>query len=204
MHSDIDVIERLRIVHDLRIGVFDVLLGINLLREGLDIPEVSLITILDADKLGFLRSQTSLIQICGRAARNENGRVIMYADTVTRSMKAMMDESTRRRTIQMEYNKKYNITPRSIEKSIRDGIEVYKKAKEVINETAKETEEEYDILTLISELQREMEVAARNLQFEQAAMLRDQIKELKERYKIGAANESENPDITKKKGRKRS
>ena len=182
LHSEIGAIERSEILRDLRLNKFDCLVGINLLREGLDLPEVSLVAILDADKEGFLRSETSLIQVAGRAARHLNGQVIMYADTVTKSMKKAIDESVRRRKIQIAFNKANNIEPRSIEKAIRDGIESYKKAREVIMAVVEETEDQYDRTTLIAELQRDMELAARNLQFEKAAALRDQIKELKEKY----------------------
>ncbi len=182
LHSEIDAIERVEILRDLRLNKFDCLIGINLLREGLDLPEVSLVAILDADKEGFLRSETSLIQVAGRAARHINGEVIMYADKVTKSMKKTIDETDRRREIQIAFNKEHNITPRSIEKAVKEGIESYKKAREVIAEVVEENEAEYDITSLIGELQHDMEVAARNLQFERAAILRDQIKELKERY----------------------
>jgi excinuclease ABC subunit B len=185
LHSDIGAIERVEILRDLRLNKFDCLVGINLLREGLDLPEVSLVAILDADKEGFLRSQTSLIQVAGRAARHLNGKVIMYADSVTKSMRNAMAESTRRRAIQKEFNEKNGITPRSVEKAIRDGIESYKKAREIIENVVEETDEMYDVTSLIAELQHDMEVAARNLHFEKAAMLRDQIKELKDKYKIG-------------------
>ncbi len=180
MHSEIGVIERAEILRDLRKREFDCLVGINLLREGLDLPEVSLVVILDADKEGFLRSQTSLIQTAGRAARNIDGQVIMYADTITKSMKKAIEEVSRRRKKQIEFNKKYKITPRSIEKAIRDGIEIAKKAKDVTLDVTGQSEEEYESDTLIAELQREMELCARNLQFERAAELRDRIKELKE------------------------
>ena len=182
LHSEIDAIERVEILRDLRLNKFDCLVGINLLREGLDLPEVSLVAILDADKEGFLRSGTSLIQVAGRAARHINGRVIMYADTVTKSMKKAIDESDRRRKIQEEFNKTHNVTPRSINRAIKEGIESYKKARELIADVVEETDEEYDVTTLIAELQHDMEVAARNLQFERAAILRDQIKELKGKY----------------------
>ena len=182
LHSEIDAIERVEILRDLRLNKFDCLVGINLLREGLDLPEVSLVAILDADKEGFLRSETSLIQVAGRAARHINGRVIMYADTVTKSMKKAIDESTRRRKIQEEFNQAHNVTPRSINKAIKEGIESYKKARELIADVVEETDEEYDVTTLIAELQHDMETAARNLQFERAAVLRDQIKELREKY----------------------
>ena len=182
LHSEIDVIERVEILRDLRLNKFDCLVGINLLREGLDLPEVSLVAILDADKEGFLRSGTSLIQVAGRAARHSNGQVIMYADNITKSMKKAIDESSRRRKIQTEFNIEHKITPRSIEKAVRDGIESYKKAREIIASAVEETEEEYDVTALVGELQHDMEVAARNLQFEQAAAIRDQIKALKEKY----------------------
>ena len=142
-------------------------------------PEVSLVAILDADKEGFLRSETSLIQVAGRAARNIDGYVIMYADTVTNSMRKAIDETARRRKKQAEFNKANNITPRSIEKAIKEGIESFKKAEEIVIETAGQSEEEYEKGMFITELEREMELCARNLQFEAAAKLRDKIKELK-------------------------
>jgi len=182
LHSELDAIERVEILRDLRLAKFDCLVGINLLREGLDLPEVSLVAILDADKEGFLRSATSLIQVAGRAARNVNGRVIMYADTLTKSIKKTISESDRRRKIQTEFNVEHKITPRSIEKAVKEGIEAYRKAKEVITGVVEEKEEDYDIINLIAELQSDMELAARNLQFERAAVLRDQVKELKERH----------------------
>ncbi|MCM8761330.1 MAG: excinuclease ABC subunit UvrB [Candidatus Omnitrophica bacterium] len=186
LHSEIDAIERVEILRDLRLNKFDCLVGINLLREGLDLPEVSLVAILDADKEGFLRSETSLIQVAGRAARHLNGLVIMYADNMTDSMRNAIDESNRRRKIQTEFNRKHHIEPRSIEKAIKDGIESYKKARKVIASVVEETEDQYDVSVLISDLQHDMEVAARNLQFERAAVLRDQIKELKSKYRIGS------------------
>jgi excinuclease ABC subunit B len=185
MHSEIDAIERVEILRDLRLNKFDCLIGINLLREGLDLPEVSLVAILDADKEGFLRSETSLIQVAGRAARHLNGAVIMYADSITGSMRKAIEESNRRRKIQLEFNKAHNIKPRSIEKAVKEGIESYKKAREVMAGVVEETDDEYDITSLIGELQHDMELAARNLQFERAAVLRDQIKELKERLSQG-------------------
>ncbi len=179
IHSEVSVIERAEILRDLRKQKFDCLVGINLLREGLDLPEVSLVAILDADKEGFLRSERSLIQVAGRAARNINGQVIMYADTLTDSMKKATRETDRRRQKQIAFNKEHNIKPRSIEKAIRDGIEGTKKANEIVMEAAGQSEEEYEAETLVSELQREMELCARNLQFERAAEIRDQIKALK-------------------------
>ncbi|MBU1887798.1 MAG: excinuclease ABC subunit UvrB [Candidatus Omnitrophica bacterium] len=179
IHSEIGVIERSEILRDLRKKEFDCLVGINLLREGLDLPEVSLVAILDADKEGFLRSETALIQVSGRAARHIDGQVIMYADTITNSIRKAIDETNRRRDKQLEFNKEHNITPRSIDKAIRNGIESAKKAIEVTLDAAGQTEEEYERESLVAELQRDMELCARNLQFERAAELRDRIKELK-------------------------
>ena len=179
LHSEINAIERVQILKDLRLGEFDCLVGINLLREGLDLPEVSLVAILDADKEGFLRSQTALIQTAGRAARNVNSTVIMYADTITNSMKHTLEETNRRRKTQLEYNKENKITPRSIKKAIKDGIDSYRKAREIIAEIAGETQDEHEVHDVISELERDMQLAARNLQFEKAIVLREQIKELK-------------------------
>lgn len=183
LHSDIDTLERTEIIRDLRLGKFDVLVGINLLREGLDIPEVSLVAILDADKEGFLRSETSLIQTVGRAARNSEGRVIMYADKITRSMAATIEETKRRREIQDQYNKEHNIIPKTIKKSVRDSIETLKPADDEVVFGICESEDEYDVQNNIEALQKEMMEAAQNLQFERAAQLRDKIKELEERIK---------------------
>ncbi len=179
LHHDIDTIERMEIIRDLRSGVFDVLVGINLLREGLDIPEVSLVAILDADKEGFLRSETSLIQTIGRAARNADGKVIMYADSVTRSMENAITETERRRSIQMEYNKKHNITPKTIIKDIRAVIEISSKQK--IKESEETTLTPQEINEKIKKLTLEMKEAAKMLEFEHAAFLRDKINELKEK-----------------------
>jgi len=179
LHSDIETIDRTRILKELRQKKFDCLVGINLLREGLDLPEVSLVAIFDADKEGFLRSQTSLIQVAGRAARNINGVVIMYADKITPAMRETIAESERRRTIQIEFNKQNKITPRTIIKAIRDGIEGLDEAEEMVIEIAGQDREAYAFSTLIADLEREMENAARNLQFEKAAVLRDKIKELR-------------------------
>ncbi len=179
LHSEINTIERSQIIRELRKKEFDCLVGINLLREGLDLPEVSLVAILDADKEGFLRSATSLIQVSGRAARNINGTVIMYADTVTGSMKRAIEESSRRRKIQLEFNRKNNITPRSIEKAIKEGIEDLAEAENLVMELTGENKEAYELNKYIAEMEYEMELAARNLQFEKAAQIRDKIKELK-------------------------
>ncbi|MBL7155664.1 MAG: excinuclease ABC subunit UvrB [Candidatus Omnitrophica bacterium] len=183
LHSEIDVIERVEILRDLRLKKFDCLVGINLLREGLDLPEVSLVAVLDADKEGFLRSHTSLIQVAGRAARNVNGTVIMYADTVTKSMKNAIDETNRRREIQTVFNKEHGITPQTVKKAVRDSIESYKRAKELIKEVAGEYDEEYELRNVINDLEEDMKEAARNLQFEKAIVLRDQIKEIEKRLR---------------------
>ena len=175
IHHQVETIERMEIIRDLRLGEFDVLVGINLLREGLDIPEVSLVAILDADKEGFLRSETSLIQTIGRAARNVNGRVIMYADTVTGSMRRAIDETNRRRSVQMEYNEKNGITPQSVKKKVRDIIELGKKLDKENDKKLSRLQKE----KLIEELTKEMKDAARALEFEKAAYIRDRIKELR-------------------------
>jgi excinuclease ABC subunit B len=179
LHSEIETIQRSKILRELRQKEFDCLVGINLLREGLDLPEVSLVAILDADKEGFLRSATSLIQVAGRAARNINGTVIMYADNITGSMKKAISESNRRRQIQLEFNKKNSIAPRSIQKAIRQGIEDLQEAEEFVADLTGQERDEYELNRYISELEYEMELAARNLQFEKAAVIRDKIKELK-------------------------
>jgi excinuclease ABC subunit B len=183
IHSDIDTLERVKILKELRMKKIDTLVGINLLREGLDLPEVSLVAILDADKEGFLRSTTSLIQVAGRCARNINGLVIMYSDTMTRSMQQAISESNRRRRVQLEYNIKNKITPRSIEKAIKEGIEMYINEEEKIRERLNLSEDELEVHEAIDELEREMSIAAKNLQFEKAAQIRDRIKELKEALK---------------------
>jgi len=179
LHSEINAIERVKILKELRQNKFDTLVGINLLREGLDLPEVSLVAVLDADKEGFLRSETSLIQVAGRASRNANGAVILYADTITGSMQRAINEVNRRRKTQLEYNKKHNIKPQTIKKAIRDGIEMLHRSEEIVQQTTGLSEEEFDKELVISEMEREMELAARNLQFERAAYLRDQIKNLR-------------------------
>ncbi len=183
LHSDINTLERMDIIRDLRMGEFDVLVGINLLREGLDIPEVSLVAILDADKEGFLRSTRSLIQTCGRAARNVRGTVIMYADVVTRSMQQAIDETTRRREIQQDYNHKHNIIPESIQKEITRTFDFDNEPAAATFEKVSETVEDYtsmeDLEKAITSMESEMLAAAKELEFERAARLRDQIKELK-------------------------
>ena len=181
MHSDIKALERAKIIRDMRTDVFDVLVGINLLREGLDIPEITLVAIIDADKEGFLRSETSLIQTIGRAARNSEGHVIMYADTVTRSMQAAIDETNRRRKIQMEYNEAHGITPKTIEKAVRDLISISKKveAEDVKWKKDPESMSAKELRELITQTENAMKKAAANLDFETAARLRDELFELK-------------------------
>lgn len=181
LHHDIDTIERMEIIKDLREGEFDVLVGINLLREGLDIPEVSLVAILDADKEGFLRSETSLIQTIGRAARNAEGHVIMYADKITESMQLAIDETQRRREIQMRYNEEHGITPKTIQKSVRDLISISKKvaAEEMRLEKDPESMSQKELEKLIADLTKQMKKAAAELNFEAAAELRDKLVELK-------------------------
>jgi excinuclease ABC subunit B len=183
LHSDIVTLERTQIIRELRLGEFDALIGINLLREGLDIPEVSLVAILDADKEGFLRSTTSLIQTSGRAARNISGKVIFYADSVTKSMKAAIDEMTRRREIQLAYNREHDITPVSIQKAIADSMEYSENPESIFTVMEEETEYESgkSVLKRIAELEKQMLSAAKDLEFEKAAELRDRIKRLREK-----------------------
>jgi excinuclease ABC subunit B len=181
LHSDIDTLERAEIIRDLRLDVFDVLVGINLLREGLDIPEITLVAILDADKEGFLRSETSLIQTIGRAARNSEGHVIMYADTITDSMRLALDETERRRAIQMAYNEEHGITPKTIQKSVRDLISISKKVaqEEVRFKKDPESMSKKELEKLIKDVEKKMKKAAAELNFEAAAQLRDQMVDLK-------------------------
>ncbi len=181
LHSDIDTLERAQIIRDMRLDVFDVLVGINLLREGLDIPEITLVAILDADKEGFLRSETSLIQTVGRAARNADGRVIMYADTITDSMRKAIDETERRRRIQQEYNEAHNITPTTIKKAVRDLIAISKTASESGSDLEKDIESmnRRELEKLIKELTKKMHKAAADLNFEEAAQIRDRITEIR-------------------------
>jgi len=182
LHSDVDTLERTEIIRDMRLDVFDVLVGINLLREGLDIPEITLVAILDADKEGFLRSETSLIQTIGRAARNSEGHVIMYADKVTDSMRLAIDETERRRKIQMAYNEEHGITPKTIQKAVRDQISISKKvaAEELKLEKDPESMSRKELEKLIGEVTKRMKKAAAELDFESAAELRDKLIELKQ------------------------
>jgi excinuclease ABC subunit B len=194
LHSDIDTVERVEIIRDLRLGEFDVLVGINLLREGLDLPEVSLVAILDADKEGFLRSERSLIQTIGRAARHINGKAIMYADKVTASMQRAIGETERRRNKQLAYNQQHGITPQGIVKGVRDMIdgvydaqEAHQQLKAAQAEATYAAMNEKELTREIKRIDKEMLDAARNLEFERAAELRDELKKLKQRLFIGLA-----------------
>jgi excinuclease ABC subunit B len=197
LHSELDAIERIQILRELRQGAFDVLVGVNLLREGLDLPEVSLVAILDADKQGFLRSGTSLIQTIGRAARNVNAEVILYADTVTQAMQFAIDETARRRTAQLAYNAEHGITPQTVKAAIESGIEEEIAARKLTREAAGQSAENVDVEELIEELTAKMLDAAANQRFEEAAQYRDQIAKAR-----GQAVASPQPE-GKKRGRRR-
>ncbi|HMB94468.1 MAG TPA: helicase-related protein, partial [Tepidisphaeraceae bacterium] len=208
LHSEIDTLQRVEILQDLRKGAFDVLVGINLLREGLDLPEVSMVAILDADKAGFLRSETSLIQTIGRAARNVNSRVILYADTITPAMQKAMDETARRRILQTKYNTEHGITPQTVVKSIRASLESEVKARRTVQETIHTSVDQMDQTELVKLLEEEMLQAAQNLEFERAAQLRDKINEIKGAPMIrsGSAflpDESDQPKIWQPRNSKR-
>src|SRR5256885_15763133 len=177
LHSDIDTIERVEILRGLRAAEFDILVGINLLREGLDLPEVSLVCILDADKEGFLRSQTSLIQTAGRAARHINGEVVLFADQVTQSMQALMSISDYRRTKQMEYNEKHGITPQTVRRAVQESLHTILRGREIAASVIQEAGGNFDLTELLRELEEEMQQASANLEFERAGPLRDQIME---------------------------
>jgi excinuclease ABC subunit B len=179
LHSDIDAIERVEILRGLRAADFDILVGINLLREGLDLPEVSLVCILDADKEGFLRSQTSLIQTAGRAARHVNGEVVLFADTITQSMKALMSISEYRRVKQMEYNEKHGITPQTVRRAVQESLHTILRGREIESSVIREAGGDFNVTELLRELEEEMQQASANLEFERAALLRDQIMEVK-------------------------
>ena len=180
LHSDIDTLERAEIIRDMRLDVFDVLVGINLLREGLDIPEIALVAIIDADKEGFLRSETSLIQTVGRAARNAEGHVVMYADMMTDSMKRAIAETERRRAIQEKYNEEHHITPTTIKKAVRDLISISKKAEKAGTQLEKDPESmsRKELEKLLATMEKQMRKAAADLNFEAAMELRDKIREL--------------------------
>ena len=179
LHSDIDAIERVEILRGLRAAEFDILVGINLLREGLDLPEVSLVCILDADKEGFLRSQTSLIQTAGRAARHINGEVVLFADTITQSMAALVSISEYRRAKQMEYNETHGITPQTVRRAVQESLHTILRGREIESSVIRETGGDFNLSELLRELEQEMQEASANLEFERAALLRDQIMEVK-------------------------
>jgi len=181
MHSEMDAFERVEVLRDLRLQKYDCIVGINLLREGLDLPEVSLVAILDADKEGFLRSDVSLIQTAGRAARHIHGKVIMYADRITDSMKRAMDETTRRRKIQREYNQKHGLQPQTIQKDIRRGIEKWKAAETIVAEAVGEDQKVYEIKSHLAYLKKRMDASARALEFDKAAHYRDRIRNIEEK-----------------------
>jgi len=179
LHSDIDTIERVEILRALRAAEFDILVGINLLREGLDLPEVSLVCILDADKEGYLRSQTSLIQTAGRAARHVNGEVVLFADIVTQSMQKLISITEYRRRRQIDYNTKHNITPTSVQRAVQESLHTILKGREMQESVVREAGGDFSVTEVLRELEQEMEIASANLDFERAALLRDQIMELK-------------------------
>jgi excinuclease ABC subunit B len=203
LHSDIDTLERVEILRELREGKFDVLIGVNLLREGLDLPEVSLVAILDADKAGFLRSETSLIQTMGRAARNVNAKVVMYGDKVTPQMQAAIDETERRRARQLVYNEEHGLVPETIKKAIRRGIEQELSARKTARAavSAKAPEEEYDRDELLEMLEQDMLAAAQSLEFEKAASLRDKIAEIKSMPAYGTTNTMRMSEVEAPKAR---
>ncbi|PYK31952.1 MAG: excinuclease ABC subunit B [Verrucomicrobia bacterium] len=205
LHSDIDTIERVEILRALRAAEFDILVGINLLREGLDLPEVSLVCILDADKEGFLRSQTSLIQTAGRAARHINGEVVLFADQITQSMQALMSISDYRRTKQMEYNEKHGITPQTVRRAVQESLHTILRGREIASSVINEAGGNFDLTELLRELEEEMQHASANLEFERAALLRDQIMEVKSGAGITKIEPKRRPvKYTRNSGRRRS
>ena len=205
LHSDIDTIERVEILRGLRAADFDILVGINLLREGLDLPEVSLVCILDADKEGFLRSQTSLIQTAGRAARHINGEVVLFADTVTQSMEALMSISDYRRTKQMEYNEKHGITPQTVQRAVQESLHTILRGREIAASVIQEAGGDFNLTELLRELEDEMQHASANLEFERAALLRDQIMEVKSGVGITRIEPKRKPvKYSRNSGRRRS
>ncbi len=205
LHSDIDTIERVEILRGLRAAEFDILVGINLLREGLDLPEVSLVCILDADKEGFLRSQTSLIQTAGRAARHINGEVVLFADQMTKSMAALISISEYRRTKQVEYNEKHGITPQTVRRAVQESLHTLLKGREIASSVINDAGGNFDLTELLRELEDEMQTASANLEFERAALLRDQIKEVKDGTGISKIEPKRRPvKYTRNSGRRRS
>jgi excinuclease ABC subunit B len=205
LHSDIDTIERVEILRGLRAAEFDILVGINLLREGLDLPEVSLVCILDADKEGFLRSQTSLIQTAGRAARHVNGEVVLFADQITQSMAALISISEYRRTKQMEYNEKHGITPQTVRRAVQESLHTILRGREIEASVIREAGGNFDLTELLRELEDEMQSASANLEFERAALLRDQIMEVKNGTGISKIEPKRRPvKYTRNSGRRRS
>jgi len=205
LHSDIDTIERVEILRGLRAAEFDILVGINLLREGLDLPEVSLVCILDADKEGFLRSQTSLIQTAGRAARHINGEVVLFADQVTQSMQALISISEYRRTKQMEYNEKHGITPQTVRRAVQESLHTILRGREIASAVINEAGGDFNLTELLRELEEEMQGASANLEFERAALLRDQIMEIKSGTGLDKIEPKRRPvKYTRNAGRRRS
>jgi excinuclease ABC subunit B len=205
LHSDIDTIERVEILRGLRAAEFDILVGINLLREGLDLPEVSLVCILDADKEGFLRSQTSLIQTAGRAARHVNGEVVLFADQITQSMAALISISEYRRGKQMEYNEKHGITPQTVRRAVQESLHTILRGREIEASVIREAGGNFDLTELLRELEDEMQSASANLEFERAALLRDQIMEVKSGTGISKIEPKRRPvKYTRNSGRRRS
>ena len=205
LHSDIDTIERVEILRGLRAAEFDILVGINLLREGLDLPEVSLVCILDADKEGFLRSQTSLIQTAGRAARHINGEVVLFADTVTQSMQALISITDYRRTKQMEYNEKHGITPQTVQRAVQESLHTILRGREIAAAVIQEAGGDFNLTELLRELEDEMQQASANLEFERAALLRDQIMEVKSGTGLTKIEPKRKPvKYTRGSGRRRS
>src|ERR1700726_2759919 len=205
LHSDIDTIERVEILRGLRAADFDILVGINLLREGLDLPEVSLVCILDADKEGFLRSQTSLIQTAGRAARHINGEVVLFADQITQSMEALISISEYRRTKQMDYNEKHGITPQTVRRAVQESLHTILRGREIESSVIREAGGNFDLTELLRELEEEMQHASANLEFERAALLRDQIMEVKSGTGLDKIEPKRRPvKYTRNSGRRRS
>jgi excinuclease ABC subunit B len=205
LHSDIDAIERVEILRGLRAADFDILVGINLLREGLDLPEVSLVCILDADKEGFLRSQTSLIQTAGRAARHINGEVVLFADTITQSMEALISISEYRRAKQMEYNETHRITPQTVRRAVQESLHTILRGREVESSVIRESGGDFNLSELLRELEQEMQEASANLEFERAALLRDQIMEVKSGSGLAKIEPKRRPvKYTRNSGRRRS